>query len=86
MEERAYASPVDPHDVMRLVQWVDETSLDMITARYVKNVSGLVQDRYSGSWFMSYSAKCLTNIQQMPLEVSSRSGGQQNYLVLNEGD
>jgi hypothetical protein len=45
-----------------------------------------VHDRYLDSGFMSYSAKCSTNIQQMPLEVSSRSAGQQNYLVLNEGN
>jgi hypothetical protein len=41
LEERAYESPMDPHDVMRCVQWIDEASLDVITARYVKNISGL---------------------------------------------
>jgi fatty acyl-CoA reductase len=41
LEERIYDSPVDPHDVMRCVQWMDETSLDAITWRYVKNLSDL---------------------------------------------
>ncbi|KAL6426742.1 hypothetical protein ACFW04_009232 [Cataglyphis niger] len=29
--ERTYDSPDDPHDVMRLVQWLDEDSTDLIT-------------------------------------------------------
>jgi fatty acyl-CoA reductase len=33
LEERIYESPLDPHDVMRCVQWMDETTLDMITQR-----------------------------------------------------
>ncbi|KAJ4443859.1 hypothetical protein ANN_05646 [Periplaneta americana] len=35
LEERTYAAPVDPRDVMRVVQWMDETSLDTITPRHV---------------------------------------------------
>jgi fatty acyl-CoA reductase len=38
LEERAYDSPVDPHDIMSCVQWLDEASLDMITGRYVKDL------------------------------------------------
>jgi fatty acyl-CoA reductase len=34
LEERTYETPVDPHDVMRCVQWMDETSLNLITERY----------------------------------------------------
>lgn len=35
LEERAYDSPVDPHDIMSCVQWLDEASLDMITGRLI---------------------------------------------------
>jgi len=41
LEERVYDLSVDPHDVMGCVQWMDEASMDMITPRYVKNISGL---------------------------------------------
>jgi fatty acyl-CoA reductase len=33
LEERMYESPLDPHDVMKCVQWMDETTLNMITER-----------------------------------------------------
>jgi fatty acyl-CoA reductase len=33
LEERIYESPLDPRDVMRCVQWMDETTLNMITER-----------------------------------------------------
>ncbi|RZF32452.1 hypothetical protein LSTR_LSTR013396 [Laodelphax striatellus] len=33
LEERVYASPVDPQDVMRAVQWMDSATLEMITPR-----------------------------------------------------
>jgi fatty acyl-CoA reductase len=35
VEERVYDSPVDPYDVLRCVQWMDEASLDMITERLI---------------------------------------------------
>jgi fatty acyl-CoA reductase len=33
LEEKVYQSALDPHDVMRFLQWIDETTLDMITVR-----------------------------------------------------
>ncbi|XP_039296931.1 putative fatty acyl-CoA reductase CG5065 [Nilaparvata lugens] len=33
LEERVYASPANPQDIMRAVQWMDETTLEMITPR-----------------------------------------------------
>ncbi|XP_069692562.1 putative fatty acyl-CoA reductase CG5065 [Periplaneta americana] len=36
LEERTYAAPVDPRDVMRVVQWMDETSLDTITPSLIQ--------------------------------------------------
>jgi hypothetical protein len=38
LDERVYDPPVDPHDVMRCVQWMDEASVDMITGRYVEDL------------------------------------------------
>ena len=35
--ERVYDSPNDPADVMRLVQWLDENSIDIITPKYAIN-------------------------------------------------
>lgn len=35
MEERVYEPPIDPHDIMRLSKWIDDTSLQMITPRYI---------------------------------------------------
>ncbi|XP_017891030.1 putative fatty acyl-CoA reductase CG5065 isoform X2 [Ceratina calcarata] len=33
LDERVYDPPADPDDVMRLVEWMDETSLDLITPK-----------------------------------------------------
>jgi hypothetical protein len=33
LEEKLYQSPLDPHDVMRCVQWMDDATLDLITER-----------------------------------------------------
>jgi len=31
--ERIYESPDDPEDIMRLVQWLDDESIDLITPK-----------------------------------------------------
>ena len=32
--ERVYDAPDDPEDVMRLIQWLDESAVDLITPKY----------------------------------------------------
>lgn len=34
LEEVTYPSPANPHDIIRICQWMDDTSLEMITPRY----------------------------------------------------
>lgn len=31
--ERVYDAPDDPHDVMRLIQWLDASAIDLITPK-----------------------------------------------------
>lgn len=31
--EKVYDAPDDPYDVMRLVQWLDESAIDLITPK-----------------------------------------------------
>jgi len=33
LDERIYESPNDPEDIMRLVQWLDDKSIDFITPK-----------------------------------------------------
>lgn len=33
LDEKVYESSADPHDVMRLVQWLDESAIDLITPK-----------------------------------------------------
>jgi len=33
LDERVYESPDDPQDIMRLVQWLDDESIDLITPK-----------------------------------------------------
>lgn len=33
LDEKVYEAPVDPHDVMRLVQWLDEDAIDLVTPK-----------------------------------------------------
>lgn len=31
--ERVYDAPDDPHDVIRLVEWLDEAAIDLVTPK-----------------------------------------------------
>lgn len=33
LEEHIYDSPQDPQDIMRLIQWLDEDTIDLITPK-----------------------------------------------------
>ncbi|OAD60327.1 hypothetical protein WN48_05374, partial [Eufriesea mexicana] len=33
LDEKVYDAPVDPHDVIRLVQWLDEGAIDLVTPK-----------------------------------------------------
>lgn len=33
LDERIYDSPHDPYEIMRLVQWLDEEAIDLITPK-----------------------------------------------------
>ncbi len=35
LEEIIYPTPVSPRDVLQAVQWMDDTTLEMITPKYV---------------------------------------------------
>lgn len=38
LEEVTYPSPANPHDIIRICQWMDDTSLEMITPRYALSI------------------------------------------------
>ena len=33
LDEKVYEPSADPHDVMKLVQWLDESTIDLITPK-----------------------------------------------------
>lgn len=33
LDEKVYDPPTDPHDVMKMVEWLDESAIDLITPK-----------------------------------------------------
>lgn len=33
LDEKVYDAPTDPHDVMRMIEWLDESAIDLITPK-----------------------------------------------------
>ncbi|KAJ9598008.1 hypothetical protein L9F63_026887, partial [Diploptera punctata] len=68
LKENTYPAPVDPEDIMRCVQWMDEKTLNMLTPNYLRELQSICK-------FFSYIPEKLVTDQfpHLPIAIARPS-------------